>query len=171
LLENWVSAFFEYFGQDPIAFVLLQNSIVILIFATLSIVWGILGQQLGIIPGFGRSRSAIKDSELTDLSDRVSFSIQSSEDWIEKIQNGISTKKNLLGVDTFYCCFVPTKNVTGLKDQKLNGATDGSLECHPKNKSPLNEEISEEKYSIGCSSKLVYSISLKNRSINRDSTK
>ena len=217
--------------QDPITFVLMKNLFGLAVIAALTLLWGFLGHKLGFISGIPAptSRSAIKDlSELNEISDRVSFSIRSSEDWIRTIEKGISSRENFFGVDTFLCCFEPASVdgsadfKTGNANQKLEGrhlaefsrpnleknelkngsldsvagqqpsktgssnrearaadlktgSTDpktvwpdprkgeetktGSLECFSKTKSKT--------FSMDCTSNLVYSVSLKNRSVER----
>ena len=49
LLENWVSAAFAFFGQDPITFVLFKNVFGFAILALLTVAWGFLGHALGFM--------------------------------------------------------------------------------------------------------------------------
>ena len=162
LLENWVSVFFEYFGQNPIAFVLLQNFVLFLVVGTLALAWGYLGQLLGIIPTleFARSRSNEGDSlELVESSSaKVNFSIHHSDDWLRKIEERITSDKIFSGTDQFLCCFVPNDSAL-LKDDESQ--KDGILQCVPKKKS---EKID----SSFCTSKLIYSISLKHKSVEKN---
>jgi hypothetical protein len=56
LIENWVSAFFAHFGQDPLAFLILKNLVGFGIVAALTLAWGVLGHMIGVIPSVSRDR-------------------------------------------------------------------------------------------------------------------
>ena len=47
LTENWVSALFEFAGQDPIAFVWIKTAFIATIVGTLILGWCLLGHYLG----------------------------------------------------------------------------------------------------------------------------
>jgi hypothetical protein len=157
-----VSVFFEYFGQNPLSFVLLQNLVLFLVVGSLALAWGYLGQLFGVIPKleFAKSRSDNGDNlELVETSAKVNFSIHQADDWLKKIEERITSNKFFSGTDKFLCCFVPNGSAH-LSDKEDESEKDGILQCVPMKKSKKTD-------SSFCTSKLIYSISLKNQSIEK----
>ena len=105
LAENWVSAFFEFTGQNPLAVVWLKTMVIAAFVSFITIFWTLLGQYVGFIP-----KSAQEfHKERRDLLDNLILEVEKSENWLEKLAETSSETQAWRGVKRFACCLSENK--------------------------------------------------------------
>ena len=86
LLENWVSALFELFGNNPLIYVSMKKGLVMGMIALGFLMWTWVGQRLGLVPemtnagkkkrkGEQRNNISKKRNELVDETTKHVFTV------------------------------------------------------------------------------------------------
>lgn len=139
LLENWVSALFQFAGQNPVQFTIIKTIAVTVIAVGLTLAWISLGVYLGVI-------SDEKEKKVEKASRRADeiLIIDEPGNWIEHLKNRIIDDDNWQGVRKFACC------MTGNEGMKC---VDGKF------KRNYEKHVSK----LGCIHELMYDIQLNSR--------
>lgn len=112
LSENWVSALFALFGNNPLVYVFVKKVFLGAIFWIAIIIWSRFGQDLGILPSTSENEKLVQrnlrveedGSDLWSLSQRV-LTASDGHEWYEKLtelrEEGTKNIKKML------CCLAP----------------------------------------------------------------
>ena len=146
LMENWVSALFQFGGENPVGFTLLKTVAIVAVAALLTLAWGWLGMFLGIIPTNPAMISEEKHkSSSEDRSDAALnvIEFEPDEEWMDKLRESQNLGRSWIGVKQFACCL----------------SQSNSWKCMKK-PSKRKKEGSSSSGMIGCISDLMYDIHL-----------
>jgi hypothetical protein len=121
LLENWISALFEFSGQNPVAFTWIKTVTIFAFVATVTLLWGLLGQSLGVI----------KNDEFAKKSDDsdIIFGIDGNN-WLEQLESKQTQWKK--ASNNFFCCMDTNDHFKCLSTKnrkKLDKAQKSKLKC------------------------------------------
>ena len=160
LSENWVSALFSLFGNNPLAYVFAKKVFVAALFWIALIIWNKFGQDLGVLPDTKRDLRAQDRMDLEDLSQRVLTAIDGQE-WLDKLvglkdgrsQDGNHSRSSSGSLQKLLCCFVANNSNSG-QDEETDESSDG--ESGKKKMQCFSKE--EDESAIQCISNLVYKV-------------
>ncbi len=150
LVENWVSALFEFSGRNPVAFTLFKKMAIVAILALTFMIYGYVGHMLGFVKSSPtseakHSKTDRHDSNLNELTKNIFFALD-SENWKDKLEKFV-LKHGARGAATdFLCCFVP-ENISE------NGSK--MIRCTPKPR----KKSQQKKSTLQCLSDLIYDVS------------
>lgn len=135
LLENWMSALFALFGNNPIAFVAFKKVAIVAGIAVGFLLWGWVGHKIGVIQLPEAVIADRKDGGVFDLTSRVMLALDDDE-WVKKLARIDRNAKYPAGINRFLCCFVTPKNAIGSTNDQGNSLDDdkedaaGGLQCY-----------------------------------------
>ena len=75
-----MSALFEFYDRNPLAFILIKDIILILFFGGLTLAWGLIGKKLGLIPDFQvpelpKVKHRMDENVIEETTEKVTFAI------------------------------------------------------------------------------------------------
>ncbi len=141
LVENWMSALFQLFGNDPLVYIAAKKFLVLAVIAAGFAAWAALGHAVGFIRVAQPRETAQDRMDTDDLTTRVALAVSDGNSWLQELSNSLENDTLRNSVGKFFCCFVG----------------DNTMECYRKESGQYQKKFSS---ALDCVSSLMYDISV-----------
>ena len=168
LSENWVSALFALFGNNPLVYVFAKKVFLAALFWIGLLIWNRFGQGLGVLPTYDSADTSKRDlrdpidrMDIWELSEKV-LTAMNGREWYGKLLD--FQLDNAQNVNKLVCCFVQDDLVydpiANALEDPVRKKESRSAKTKKKQMRCFRKGNAEKESTIQCISNLVYDIKM-----------